>query len=78
MTRLRPPSARSARGFALVIVSVCGVAMTAIALALVFTAGSQKILSTKGAAIDHATTIADSGMERAVAYLGAVAAAETD
>lgn len=75
MTRAKK---KPARGFALVIVAVCGIAMTSIALALVYTAGSQRILSTKGAATDRATTIADSGMERAIAYLDAVAQVEGD
>ncbi|MDP2345696.1 MAG: hypothetical protein Q8O67_32435 [Deltaproteobacteria bacterium] len=66
------------RGFALVIVVVCSVAMVAIAIALVFTAGSSRLVSVKGSAIDQSETIAVAGMERAVAYAERVADVERD
>ncbi len=66
------------RGFALVIVVICSVAMVAIAIALVFTAGSSRLISVKGSAIDQSETIAIAGMERAVAYAERVADVERD
>lgn len=69
---------KPARGFALVIVVVCSVAMVAIALALVFTAGANRLVSVKGSSIDQSETIALAGMERAVAYAERVAEVERD
>ncbi len=73
----RPHTGRS-RGFALVIVVICSVAMVAIAIALVFTAGANRLVSVKGSAIDQSETIAIAGLERAVAYAERVAAVERD
>ena len=73
-----PDLPRHPRGFALIIVVICSVAMVAIALAVAFTAGANKIVSVKGAAIDHAETIAVAGMERAVAFAEAVAVEQRD
>ena len=69
---------RAPRGFALVIVVICSVAMVAIAVALVFTAGSNRLVSVKGSSIDQSETIALAGMERAVAYAERVAEIERD
>lgn len=69
---------RRPRAFALVIVVVCSVAMVAIALALVFTAGANRLVSVKGSSIDQSETIALAGMERAVAYAERVADVERD
>ena len=70
--------ARPPRGFALIIVVICSIAMVAIAVALVFTAGSSRLVSIKGSAIDQSETIALAGMERAVAYAERVADVERD
>lgn len=71
-------SIRRQRGFALVIVVICSVAMVAIAVALAFTSGANRIVSVKGSAIDQSETIALAGMERAVAYAERVADVERD
>ncbi len=76
--RTKAAALAAPRGFALIIVSIAGVAITAIALALVFTAGSSKILSAKGGSTDRATNIAASGLERGMAYLLEVARQEGD
>ncbi len=66
------------RGFALIIVVICSVAVVSIAVALAFTAGANQIVSVKGSSIDRAETIAIAGIERAVAYAERVAAVERD
>jgi len=66
------------RGFVLIIVVICSVAMVAIAVALAFTAGANRIVSVKGSSIDRAETIAIAGLERAVAYAERVAVVERD
>jgi hypothetical protein len=66
------------RGFVLIIVVICSVAMVAIAVALAFTAGANRIVSVKGSSIERAETIAIAGMERAVAYAERVAVVERD
>lgn len=71
-------AAPRARGFVLIIVVICSVAMVAIAVALAFTAGANRIVSVKGSSIDRAETIAIAGMERAVAYAERVAVVERD
>lgn len=69
---------KRARGFVLVVCVICSVAMVAIAMALVFTAGSNKMVAAKGASIDESESIAIAGMERSVAYAERVADVERD
>jgi hypothetical protein len=74
----RPRRPRHPRGFVLIICVIASVAMVAIAMALVFTAGSNRIVAAKGSAIDESESIAIAGLERAVAYAERVAEVERD
>ncbi len=74
----RKTRSRHTRGFALIIVVICSVAVVAIAMALAFTSGANRIISVKGSSIERAETIAVTGMERAVAYAERVASVERD
>lgn len=73
IVRLRGP-----RGFVLIVVVICGVAMLVIAMAIVFTGGAGALNAIKDASIDRSSTIADAGMERATAYAKQVVKIEDD
>ena len=69
---------RDQKGFVLVIVAVCGVAMLIIAMAVVMTSGAGQLNAIKDVNSDRSSTIAESGMQRATAYASAIIAAEKD
>ncbi len=69
---------RDPRGFVLIIVAVCGIAMVVIAMAIVVTSGAGRLNAVKDVATDRSVTIAEAGMQRATAYANAVIAVEKD
>ncbi len=69
---------RDPRGFVLIIVAVCGVAMVVIAMAVVVTSGAGRLNAVKDVSTDRSVTIAESGLQRATAYANAVIAVEKD
>ncbi|MBI1948205.1 MAG: hypothetical protein HYS27_21120 [Deltaproteobacteria bacterium] len=66
------------KGFVLIIVAVCGIAMVVIAMAIVVTGGAGQMNAIKDVSTDRSITIAESGLQRATAYATAITAAEKD
>lgn len=69
---------RDLRGFVLIVVAVCGIAMVVIAMAVVVTSGAGRLNAIKDVATDRSVTIAESGLQRATAYANVVISVEKD